>query len=99
MVHFLPHPFTHDPVTIVTSVQLLLSGGCLLIMMNFSLLLMIINESETPNVTRNVPRTSVQAPGEEVPLAGGALDVRSGSIDQGTGLPCLGLGPTAVPEL
>ena len=41
--------------------------------------------------------TSVQAPG--VPFAGRALEERGGPVDQGAGLPGLGLRPPAVPEL
>lgn len=47
---------------------------------------------------RRVP-TSVQTAGEEVPLTGGALKMRSRTIDQGAGLPRLSLRPPAVPEL
>lgn len=44
-------------------------------------------------------QTSIQTAGEEVPLTGGALEMRGGPIDQGAGLPRLGLCPPAVPKL
>lgn len=44
-------------------------------------------------------QTSVQTAGEEVPLTGGAIKMRSRPIDQGAGLPRLGLCSPTVPEL
>ena len=49
-------------------------------------------------VVLGVP-TSVQAAGQQVPLAGGALEMWRGPVDQGAGLPGLGLRTAAIAEL
>jgi len=43
--------------------------------------------------------TSIQAPGQQVPLAGGTLKVRSGPVYKSTGLSGLSLCPSAVSKL
>lgn len=46
-----------------------------------------------------VALTSIQAPGQQVPLAGGALKVRSGPVYKGARLPGLSLCPSTVSKL